>query len=61
MDPNGQLIKMNGEVSVERLWDDGAPANVSTLNLKNGVALYSFTPDAAHANSTLNILVINLT
>lgn len=55
--PSGDITKDEGDVTVERIWDDGAPANISTVNLKNGLVVYSFTPDAAHANSTLNIVI----
>ncbi|XP_038206788.1 C3 and PZP-like alpha-2-macroglobulin domain-containing protein 8 isoform X2 [Zerene cesonia] len=53
----GHTLDVSDDVSVERLWDDGAPVNVTNIALKNGVAMYSITPDIAHTNSTLNIVV----
>ncbi|CAH0404826.1 unnamed protein product [Chilo suppressalis] len=57
VDPTGQIIDVNEDVTVERLWDDGAPVNVTTLSLNHGVATYSLVPDAAHINSTLNLVI----
>lgn len=48
---------VNDEVTVERLWDDGAPVNVTTLSFNKGRAMYTVVPDAAHINSTLNLVV----
>lgn len=50
-------METNGEVSVERLWDDGAPVNVTTIPLKKGLSTYTLIPDKAHARSTLNLVV----
>lgn len=58
VDPPGKIMdNINGDVTVERLWDDGAPANVSNVPLKNGFATYTVVPDKAHTNSTLNLVV----
>ncbi|KAL4708067.1 hypothetical protein ACJJTC_009846 [Scirpophaga incertulas] len=57
VDPSGKILSVNEDVTVERLWDDGAPVNVTTLKLKNGVAKYTLVPDAAHVNSTLNLVI----
>lgn len=51
------VMDIDDEVMVERLWDDGAPTNVTTLTLKKGLATYTLIPDTAHANSTLNLVV----
>ncbi|CAG4944809.1 unnamed protein product [Colias eurytheme] len=53
----GHTLDVSDDVSVERLWDDGAPVNVTNIALKNGFAMYSITPDIAHTNSTLNIVI----
>ncbi|CAH4004421.1 unnamed protein product [Pieris brassicae] len=53
----GHTLDISEEVSIERLWDDGAPANVTKLAMNKGIGVYSFTPDVAHTNSTLNIVV----
>ncbi|CAK1549918.1 unnamed protein product [Leptosia nina] len=53
----GHTLDVSESISVERLWDDGAPVNITTLSLNRGSAVYSFTPDVAHTNSTLNIVV----
>ncbi|VVD02140.1 unnamed protein product [Leptidea sinapis] len=53
----GHIMDISDDVTVERLWDDGAPVNVTTLTLSDGVAEYSMTPDVAHTNSTLNLVV----
>lgn len=50
-------MEMSGDVVVERLWDDGAPVNKTTIALNKGFAKYTFTPDVAHINSTLNLVV----
>lgn len=50
-------MESDGDVTVERLWDDGAPANITNLGLKKGLATYTYVPDAAHINSTLNLVV----
>lgn len=50
-------METNGDVTVERLWDDGAPVNVTTIPLKKGLATYTLTTDRAHVNSTLNLVV----
>lgn len=57
VDPSGQVMETDGDVTVERLWDDGAPVNITTLPLKKGVATYTLVPDRAHVNSTLNLVV----
>lgn len=57
VDSSGQVMDTDGDVTVERLWDDGAPANVTTLPLKKGLATYNLVPDRAHINSTLNLVV----
>lgn len=57
VDPSGQILETDGEVNVERLWDDGAPVNITTLGLKKGLATYTYVPDTAHMNSTLNLVV----
>lgn len=57
VDPSGQILEMSGPVSVERLWDDGAPVNVTSVILEKGLATYTYVPDAAHINSTLNLVV----
>ncbi|CAH0748966.1 unnamed protein product [Diatraea saccharalis] len=57
VDPTGQIMDINEDVTVERLWDDGAPVNVTTVKLKHGIAKYSLVPDAAHINSTLNLVI----
>ncbi|XP_026487589.2 thioester-containing protein 1 allele S3-like [Vanessa tameamea] len=54
---SGQTMKISGDVIVERLWDDGAPVNKTTIALTKGFAKYTFTPDLAHANSTLNLVI----
>lgn len=51
------MLEVNEDVTVERLWDDGAPVNVTTVKLKNGFAIYTVVPDMAHINSTLNLVV----
>ncbi|XP_072936646.1 thioester-containing protein 1 allele S3-like isoform X2 [Epargyreus clarus] len=53
----GHAMRTDGELTVERKWDDGAPPNTTTVPLKNGLATYSLTPDEAHSNSTLNLLI----
>ncbi|KAJ0181857.1 hypothetical protein K1T71_002579 [Dendrolimus kikuchii] len=57
VDPSGQIIDTDGNVTVERLWDDGAPVNVTMAALKHGLATYTITPVAAHVNSTLNLVI----
>ncbi|CAG9098707.1 unnamed protein product [Plutella xylostella] len=57
VDSSGQVMSVDDEVSVERLWDDGAPVNVTTLQLKGGLATYTLVPDKAHASSRLNLVV----
>lgn len=57
VDPSGQIMETDGDVTVERLWDDGAPVNITTLALKKGLATFTYVPDAAHVNSTLNLVV----
>lgn len=57
VDPSGQILETDGDVTIERLWDDGAPVNITTLTLKKGLATYTYVPDAAHVNSTLNLVV----
>ncbi|XP_041986950.1 CD109 antigen-like [Aricia agestis] len=52
----GDIIDEAGTVTVERLWDDGAPVNMTTVDLSRGVARYSYTPDLPHINSTLNLV-----
>ncbi|XP_053625843.1 thioester-containing protein 1 allele S3-like [Plodia interpunctella] len=56
-DSFGQVLNEDGDVTVERLWDDGAPPNTTTVSLRKGLATYSLTPDDAHAGSTLNLLI----
>ncbi|XP_013188878.2 C3 and PZP-like alpha-2-macroglobulin domain-containing protein 8 [Amyelois transitella] len=56
-DSLGQVMKENGEVTVERLWDDGAPPNTTSVPLREGLATYTLIPDELHANSTLNLLI----
>ncbi|KAG7311407.1 hypothetical protein JYU34_002449 [Plutella xylostella] len=57
VDSSGQVMSVDDEVSVERLWDDGAPVNVTTLQLKGGLATYTLVPDKGHASSRLNLVV----
>ncbi|XP_022820433.1 CD109 antigen-like [Spodoptera litura] len=57
VDPSGQVMPAEGDITVERLWDDGAPVNVTTVTLNKGIATYSVVPDRAHVNSTLNLVV----
>uniref|UniRef100_A0A2A4K0R1 TEP1-F n=1 Tax=Heliothis virescens TaxID=7102 RepID=A0A2A4K0R1_HELVI len=57
VDPSGQVMATDGEVTVERLWDDGAPVNVTTVTMSKGIATYTLVPDNAHVNSTLNLVV----
>ncbi|XP_028159271.1 CD109 antigen-like [Ostrinia furnacalis] len=57
VDSSGQMLDVNEDVTVERLWDDGAPVNVTTLKLKNGFVTYTLVPDMAHINSTLNLVI----
>ncbi|KAJ8726365.1 hypothetical protein PYW07_001063 [Mythimna separata] len=57
VDPSGQVMAADGDVTVERLWDDGAPVNVSSVALDKGIATYTLVPDRAHVNSTLNLVV----
>lgn len=57
VDPSGKVMPAEGDVTVERLWDDGAPVNVTTVTLNKGIATYSVVPDRAHVNSTLNLVV----
>ncbi|XP_026329682.1 CD109 antigen-like isoform X2 [Hyposmocoma kahamanoa] len=58
VDPSGKIMdNVNDDVTVERLWDDGAPANVTNVPLKNGFAAYTIVPSKAHTNSTLNLVV----
>lgn len=57
VDSSGQMLDVNEDVTVERLWDDGAPVNVTTIKLKNGFATYTLVPDMGHINSTLNLVV----
>lgn len=51
------MDNINEDVTVERLWDDGAPANVTKVPLKNGFVTYTVVPSKAHINSTLNLVV----
>lgn len=51
------MDNVNDDVTVERLWDDGAPVNVTTVPLKNGFATYTIVPGQEHTNSTLNLVV----
>ncbi|XP_045774990.1 C3 and PZP-like alpha-2-macroglobulin domain-containing protein 8 [Maniola jurtina] len=53
----GHTMNTAGDVVVERLWDDGAPVNTTTVKLNKGIAKYTYTPDVAHTNSTLNLVV----
>ncbi|CAH2104660.1 unnamed protein product [Euphydryas editha] len=53
----GQTMEMSGDVVVERMWDDGSPVNKTTVTLNKGFAKYTFIPDVAQTNSTLNLLV----
>ncbi|KAL0849223.1 hypothetical protein ABMA28_013556 [Loxostege sticticalis] len=57
VDSSGQMLDVNEDVTVERLWDDGAPVNVTTIKLKNGFATYTLVPDMGHINSTLNLVI----
>ncbi|XP_049691725.2 thioester-containing protein 1 allele R1 [Helicoverpa armigera] len=57
VDPSGQVMATDGEVTVERLWDDGAPVNVTTVTMSKGIATYTLVPDNGHVNSTLNLVV----
>ncbi|KPJ15105.1 CD109 antigen [Papilio machaon] len=54
---SGQVIDTEGEVMVEQLWDDGAPANRTTVPFRKGLATYETVPDAAHNNSTMNLVI----
>lgn len=54
---SGLVIDTDGEVTVEQLWDDGARANRTTLPCRRGLATYETVPDAAHNNSTMNLVV----
>jgi hypothetical protein len=57
VDPLGQIIDVEDDVTVERLWDDGAPVNTTTVALKKGLATYTLTPVQAYAALTLNLVV----
>lgn len=57
VDPSGLVMPTDGDVTVERLWDDGAPVNITTVTLSKGIATYTVVPDNAHINSTLNLVV----
>lgn len=57
VDPAGKLMPVDGEITVERLWDDGTPVNETKIALNKGVASYTLTPDEAHVNSTLNLVI----
>ncbi|CAH0603133.1 unnamed protein product [Chrysodeixis includens] len=57
VDPSGLVMPTDGDVTVERLWDDGAPVNVTTVTLNKGIATYTVVPDDAHINSTLNLVI----
>ena len=57
MDSSGKLMSTDGDVTVERLWHDGAPVNITKLPLNKGIATYTLVPDRAHVNSTLNLVV----
>lgn len=57
VDSAGKVMESDDEIVIERLWDDGAPANVTRGSLNKGRALYTFTPDISHARSNLNLLV----
>ncbi|KAJ2953639.1 hypothetical protein O0L34_g1251 [Tuta absoluta] len=57
VDSSGQIMDINEDVTVERLWDDGAPVNVTTIAMKKGLATYTLVPDMAHMRSTLNLVV----
>lgn len=50
-------MNVNDDVTVERLWDDGAPVNVTTIALRGGLATYTLTPAEAYFNLTLNLVV----
>ncbi|KAM3964840.1 thioester-containing protein 1 allele R1 [Aphomia sociella] len=54
---SGEIIETDGEVTVERLWDDGAPPNTTTVILKKGLSTYTLTPEPAYVNSTLNLQI----
>ncbi|XP_052755570.1 thioester-containing protein 1 allele R1-like isoform X2 [Galleria mellonella] len=54
---SGEIMNTDGEITVERLWDDGAPPNTTTVSLKNGFATYTIIPEPAYTNSTLNLQV----
>ncbi|CAH2243434.1 jg9350 [Pararge aegeria aegeria] len=53
----GHTINTTGDITVARQWDDGAPVNTTTVKLNKGFAKYMYTPDVAHTNSTLNLVV----
>lgn len=53
----GDTLPVSDDVVVERLWDDGAPVNKTTIKLNKGFGIYTYTPDVAHTNSTLNLVV----
>ncbi|CAG5022083.1 unnamed protein product [Parnassius apollo] len=53
----GHIIDADEDVIVERLWDSGAPANKTTVPFNKGLALYTTTPDVAHSNSTMNLVI----
>ncbi|XP_063529848.1 thioester-containing protein 1 allele R1-like [Cydia strobilella] len=55
--PSGQIIELDDDVRVERLWDDGAPVNVTTVPLKKGLATYTLTPAESYAAFTLNLVI----
>ncbi|XP_013181291.1 PREDICTED: C3 and PZP-like alpha-2-macroglobulin domain-containing protein 8 [Papilio xuthus] len=54
---SGQVMDTEGDVMVEQLWDDGAPANRTTVSFRKGLAIYETVPDAAHNNSTMNLVI----
>ncbi|CAG9566895.1 unnamed protein product [Danaus chrysippus] len=53
----GETLPVSDDVVVERLWDDGAPVNKTTIKLNKGFGIYTYTPDVAHTNSTLNLVI----
>ncbi|XP_049864919.1 CD109 antigen-like isoform X2 [Pectinophora gossypiella] len=57
VDSSGQVMDINENVSVARLWDDGAPVNMTTITLTKGLATYTLVADKAHTNTTLNLVV----
>ncbi|KAI8427884.1 hypothetical protein MSG28_002244 [Choristoneura fumiferana] len=53
LDPSGQVMNVDDDVTVERLWDDGAPVNLTTIALKKGLATYSLTPAEASVGDVM--------